>query len=239
MKQQDLSFCKCGCGRKVSKFGNKFVWGHGRKGKYNTADHNKKISEGRKGIKFSITHKRNLSESHKGCRLQREIRKCICGCEKMFECIVTSKKRYLKGHSSLKRQTDESNKKRSKSCSCSVKKLWQNPEYVAKQIKARHVKPNKSELKLQEILNDLFPNQYKYVGSGEFILAGKNPDFINVNGQKKIIELFGEPFHKPKEKQQRIDLFARYGYQTLIIWSRELSSYNKLRKKLFKFNIRK
>lgn len=116
-------------------------------------------------------------------------------------------------------------------------KLWQDPEYVSKQMKARSIRPNKGEIFLDKLLQKLYPNEYKYVGDGQFILAGKCPDFINVNGQKKIIELFGEHVHKPKEEQERIDLFAKYGYQTLVIWYRELANIEAVEKKLFEFTI--
>jgi len=76
------------------------------------------------------------------------------------------------------------------------------------------------------------------------ILGGKGLDFVNVNGQKKIIEMFGTYWHgekrtgriKKEEEQQRIDLFAQYGYQTLIIWQHELKNVNSLRTKLVNFS---
>ena len=121
-------------------------------------------------------------------------------------------------------------------CSAAMKRLWQDPEYIKKQMKARGCKPNKKEKLLVEILDELLPDEYKFVGDGEFILAGKCPDFLNVNGQKKIIELFGTYWHKPKEEQFRIDLFSQYGYQTLIIWENELNNPNKLEEKLTVFH---
>ena len=86
------------------------------------------------------------------------------------------------------------------------------------------------------LLKKSFPNEWKFVGDGQFILAGKCPDFINVNGQKKIIEFFGNYWHKLEEEQQRINLFTEYGYQTLIIWEHELKDIDKLSNKLLKFN---
>ena len=72
--------------------------------------------------------------------------------------------------------------------------------------------------------------EYKYTGNAQFILMGKCPDFIHVK-DRKIIELYGERWHRPEEEQQRIDLFARSDYHTLIVWQRELRPRN--RKKLY------
>ena len=116
-----------------------------------------------------------------------------------------------------------------------VKKLWQNPDYrqsmsnahkhytrnQLKNILTRRI-PTSYENKLNDILQKNFPNEWKYVGNGEIVIAGKNPDFLNINGKKAIIDLFGEHWHIPSEKQKRIDIFNKYGYQTLIIWGKEL-----------------
>lgn len=112
---------------------------------------------------------------------------------------------------------------------------WQNPEFVAKQMRARNVYPNKAEKFLDGLLQKFFSNRWRYVGDGQVIIAGKCPDFVNINGQKKIIELFGEPFHKPEEEQERISLFAQHGYQTLIIWYCELCDTEKLIEKIAGF----
>jgi hypothetical protein len=103
-------------------------------------------------------------------------------------------------------------------------------------IKAFHVKPNKKELFLDEILQDLFPGEYRFVGDGQFILAGKCPDFMNVNGQKKLIELFGDYWHRGENPEERIALFREYGYETLVIWEREMKDLILLEIKLDSFN---
>lgn len=82
--------------------------------------------------------------------------------------------------------------------------------------------PNKAEQKLDKLLQDNFPKEWKFVGNGKVIIDGKCPDFININGQKKIIELFGEYWHDETEVEPRKEIFANYGYETLIIWCKEL-----------------
>lgn len=117
---------------------------------------------------------------------------------------------------------------------------WQDPTWRRKTVeaivKASHIKPNKAEMELNDFLRRILPKEYKYVGSGEFILAGKCPDFTNVNGQKKLIELFGDYWHKGDDGEERIELFRQYGYETLIIWEHELKDERKLKDKILSFN---
>ena len=145
--------------------------------------------------------------------------------------------------------SEESNKKRSKT----HKQLWRNPKFKESRLKANFkslkLKPNKPEILLNSILQDMFPNQYKYVGDGSILIGYKNPDFISIKG-KKIIELFGDYWHSEKyrlltfndclsnkkHEQQRINHFTKYGYQTLIVWEHELKDIDLLKQKLQKFN---
>ena len=81
--------------------------------------------------------------------------------------------------------------------------------------------PNNAEMTLFGIMCYLgLP--YKYTGNGQFILSGMCPDFIHLNS-RKIVEMYGERWHLPQEEQERIELFARSDYQTLIIWYKELT----------------
>jgi len=117
------------------------------------------------------------------------------------------------------------------------KNCWKDPEFVRKQMLARNrTTQNKKEKQLEIILNNLFPNQYKFVGGGELIIDGKCPDFVNCNGQKKIVELFGDYWHKGDDPQDRIDIFTPFGYSTLVIWEHELTSKIDVEKKLTDFH---
>lgn len=141
-----------------------------------------------------------------------------------------------------KKRTNEIKKKMSIANRITMKRLWQNPKYAAKQMKAIHSSPNQQEKFLEELLEELFPNEYKYVGSGDFFLGGKCPDFIH-NKQKKIIEMFGDYWHgegrtgisNEQHEQERINIFAKEGYQTLVIWQHEMDSLENLRNKIIAF----
>lgn len=116
-----------------------------------------------------------------------------------------------------------------------TEELWQDPEYIAKQRASRNIKPNKAEKKLDKFLQRILPDEYKYVGDFSFMIETKNPDFININGKKKIIELFGDYWHKGDDGKKRAAIFKKYGYDTLIIWEHELKDEN-LKNKIIEFN---
>jgi len=110
----------------------------------------------------------------------------------------------------------------------------QSEEIWKKIYKARKTTPNKKERILIGLINDnSFP--YKFVGDGKIIIDGKCPDFIQCNGKKKIIELFGNYWHDKNDEQIRKDIFSNYGYKTLVIWEDELKDLNKVITKIKKF----
>ncbi len=130
------------------------------------------------------------------------------------------------------------------------KMLKENPRmkdaFVAKYMKACRKKPNKKEQYLTELLKQLFPNEWKYVGDGEFVLGGKCPDFLNCNGQKKVIELFGDYWHSKnfaekkgrhwESPENRIEHFKKYGFVCLVLWENELEKEDKLIERLKHFH---
>lgn len=128
---------------------------------------------------------------------------------------------------------------------------WKDPKYRKKTLdaffEAIQRKPSKPEKQFDILLQKLFPDQWRYTGDASFWVTsnGKrlNPDFISTKGPKKIIEFNGDYWHskkvtgrtKEEEEQQRTDLYAQLGYQTLIIWESELKNVEMLEKKIFNF----
>lgn len=88
--------------------------------------------------------------------------------------------------------------------------------------KRERLAPNKAELYLFDIITEVAPNEYRMNMAGDFILNRKIPDFVNVNGQKKIIELYGEHVHPVSDEAERKEEFLKFGFDTLIVWHREL-----------------
>jgi len=100
---------------------------------------------------------------------------------------------------------------------------------VRKIMVSNRVKPNKAELKLQKILNQYFPNEWKFVGDGQVIIGGLCPDFININNKKLLIELYGSYWHSDEQLRNwkstelgRIMYYNSYGFKCIVIWEKEL-----------------
>ena len=98
--------------------------------------------------------------------------------------------------------------------------LNKNPEFISKTIRGRIKRPTSLERKMLQIIekNKL---TYKYVGDGSFLIGFKNPDFVNVNGEKIAIEVYAEVFKRfrfgnvKKWKLERQKVFAKYGWKIL------------------------
>lgn len=118
-------------------------------------------------------------------------------------------------------------------------------EALKKFLKSLRLTPNKDEQKLSKIIQKhAFP--FRYVGDGQVTLGNFCPDFIECNGKKQIIELFGEPYHDPsKSWDKKIDwkrqefgrkaIYSQLGYDTLIIWSAELKNENAVAERIREF----
>jgi len=64
----ELPFCKCGCGEKVSKMKNSYIWGHYSRGKEKSEDHKKKLSESIKRLQQdpnSVYNTEEYREKHR------------------------------------------------------------------------------------------------------------------------------------------------------------------------------
>lgn len=70
---------------------------------------------------------------------------------------------------------------------------------------------------------------FKYVGNGTLIVDHLNPDFVHTT-DKKIVEVFGDYWHDIKNcKESGIEeirrrRFSKHGYQTHIIWEKNVKN---------------
>lgn len=110
-------------------------------------------------------------------------------------------------------------------------------EVLQKALKSLKVKPNKMEKELNNIIQYILPNEYKTnVKANVLTLSGKIPDFVNVNGKKKLIEFNGDYWHTEEETEKRVELFKSLGWETLIIWEHELKDKNLVINKILNFH---
>ena len=65
--------------------------------------------------------------------------------------------------------------------------------------------PTNDEKYLDAILQLNFPHEWKYVGDGNFWIEGRNPDFVNCNGKKIVIEYNG--FLRYSEIDSAVNVF--------------------------------
>jgi very-short-patch-repair endonuclease len=117
---------------------------------------------------------------------------------------------------------------------------WQRAT-LASQRSGRN--PNGQEKRLGALLDSLFPGRFKYSGCGEYgFIGGKIPDFLD-SKHHLIVELFGNYLHSEKRRGRskisqtlrRKAHFAKFGFDTLVVWESELKRKSRLTSKLKEF----
>ncbi|MEA1998114.1 MAG: hypothetical protein U9N61_02140 [Euryarchaeota archaeon] len=119
-----------------------------------------------------------------------------------------------------------------------MKELWQDPKYISRVFKGLNAKPNKLERKVDKILQKLVPGEFRYNGdfSCGVVLAGLVPDFVNVNGRKILIEVFGANYHDEKVMKEKFKdtlnwkrtefgrkaVYSQLGFDCIILWDYNL-----------------
>lgn len=114
------------------------------------------------------------------------------------------------------------------------RKQWESEEYIKNWVEGKNRYPNNLESLVYEILEKLYPNEWKYNGNFEegVMLAGMIPDFINVNGDKKVIEVFGDYWHSDEVIQGRWKrsefgrkaVYSQLGYECVVLWEDRINA---------------
>ncbi len=73
---------------------------------------------------------------------------------------------------------------------------------------------------------------YRFVGDGQIWINKLNPDFINTNGQKQLVEVLGRYWHTDDEVAGRVAHYARYGFSCVTLWEEELKDEASVLEKL-------
>jgi transposase-like protein len=199
-----------------------------------TEETKKKIAEAMKdeknpqyGKPRSEEHRRKLSESNKGKILSEEHKSKISLALKgennpNFGKALPFEQRTKISEAVKKYMTTEKGKEQArKGGALGHKACWK--------------RPTSAESKLLSILESVDAGSWQYVGDGSFTVGYKNPDFLNINGKKAVIELFGDYWHRGENECDRIQHYARYGFKCLVTWEHELEDKENLSNKLMKF----
>lgn len=119
-----------------------------------------------------------------------------------------------------------------------TQKIWdlytdeQRSSRIRKALKVVQARPNVPEKKLDSLLKKNFPGEFKLNVSGDVIMGGYVPDFVNVNGKKLFVEMFGTYWHgksikgrdKKEEESHRKRHFKKWGFSTVVVWEEELKA---------------
>lgn len=112
------------------------------------------------------------------------------------------------------------------------KRTWKlhTEEAQRKARLALQVKPTKTEASVISFCQK-YRIPLKYVGDGQVWLAGRNPDFIDSNGRKVVVEIFGEYWHSPiknpavslrRTYSATQEAYQDYGFDCFIAWEYQL-----------------
>jgi len=222
----------CECGKILNHTGRCkgcATWNKDQKGCFSesTIEHWKDIRKGKfTGVRFKGI---NGGTFKKGCKAWNKNKPYPIASLTHKGKVISKETRLLLRKANLgKRYSTETKEKHKKR----MKEFWANPANAKLRFEQIGCKPNKLEIGFQTFLDKQFPGEWKYVGDGQIWIAGKCPDFWNMNGRKAVIELFGTYWHKPEDEEIRKAHFGKYGYETIIVWDHELSNKTLLLEKL-------
>ena len=101
--------------------------------------------------------------------------------------------------------------------SIASKKKWQDPEFIKKVLKENKRRPTNPE----KVFDELTPEYVRYVGNGKWWRNRHNPDF-KVTGQNKVIEIYGDYWHRNDDPKDRIREYEEMGLACLVFWEHEV-----------------
>lgn len=205
------------------------------KGRLCSDETRKKLSEAHKGRKSPMKGKHHSEETRKKMREANKGKISWMKGKRHTEEAKQKQREASKGNKSAlgNRLSEETRRKMSES----TKKNWQDPDYIKKVFAGWNAKPNKQENNVGTILQKHLPDEYAYNGdfSCGITIGGKIPDFVNVNGEKIVIEVFG-PWHDEVFMRdifgddipwKRTEFgtkahYSQFGYKCVVLWQEDL-----------------
>ena len=80
-------------------------------------------------------------------------------------------------------------------------------------------------------INKKYDLGLRYVGDGQRMVGGFNPDFIDIE-RKIIVEIMGDYYHlrknRIKKDSEKFKMYRALGWRTIFIWASELKDLDKI-----------
>jgi very-short-patch-repair endonuclease len=197
-----------------------------RLGSTNSKVTKKKISKSQKKIWKRKGYRQKMSLAHKNQFFSKECREKIS---------ITSKKRW---------QDPKYRKKAIRS----MKEIWKDKEYKERRVKTILKASQDRPTQLEQRFDAFFKQNnlpFHYVGDGQLIIGGKNPDFV-CNPSKLVIETASKR-HKREFRgmswqsyqRKRKAHFKKYFFDCICLWEDELKKPQKIMNKIFRITLLK
>lgn len=231
------------CPWNKGKKGLVIAWNKGRRPPPDEVERLRLLSSNRLGRENSPEHRRKISLAtlgHPSNTTEQSRQKCSRSLKERLANDSTLREQRIKQIIELNKSS-----RRRHEVSEQAKAQWAEVKFRNKVVKAiaqaLQRKPNKPELKMTELLDKHFKEQWGYVGDGSLIIGGYTPDFANCNGKKALIELFGDYWHGKRARDWaetelgKIMAYNSLGYHCLVIWEHELKDEQNVVAKIKQF----
>lgn len=88
-------------------------------------------------------------------------------------------------------------------------------------------RPSFPECLMMWVLAAFLPDKFRYSGDRSFWVGEKttgirNPDFVSMNGEKTVLEVFGRRWHVNSDMRKALRFYQQYGYRCVVVWEDEL-----------------
>jgi len=182
------------------------------------------------GKEKSAIIKTKMSQSMTGHRCSEQTKQKISrantGSKTIGYCLTCNKKFLMTPH--------EAKVQRKKFCSLKcygiyLRKLWKSSETRDEMTKKLLFNTLKRPTSYEQKIIDLCHRShlpFKYVGNRQVIICYRNPDFIEINGKKLLIEIYDSYWHPKNYEESRSKIFSKYGFKTLFLNEKDICSLN-------------
>jgi len=219
--QGEHVFCTSSCASKYRlKHSTKIR--PGVKGYKHSQETKEKIRESRKNLSAETLKK--MSEAQRGRKHSEETLK------KMSE-AHSGKKNHNYGKPMSEKQKRVLSELAKRRCSTLQWKEKMEEIWKKRRVPKSYTLPERIFIEMCEKHNLPF----RYTGDGSFWIKNLNPDFVDCNGQKIAVEVFGDYWHSPLLNKKikyyqtydgRKKILEKYGWKLVVLWESDLKRHD-------------